>query len=76
MIERNYFLFKIWAVGFLIYGSIRYIIPNKILGKDINLKSLIVLSSFYGFALLIRRYLMRGTTDKLPDENDKNDKND
>ena len=76
MMEKFYILFKIWAVGFLVYGSIRYIIPNKTLGKDINLKSLIVLSSFYGFALLIRRYLMGGITDKLPDKNDKKDKND
>ena len=73
MNEQYYVLFKIWAVGFLVYGSIRYIIPNKILGRDINLKSLIVLSSFYGFALLLRRYLIGGTTDKLPDKNDKND---
>ena len=73
MNEQYYVLFKIWAVGFLVYGSLRYIIPNKILGKDINLKSLIVLSSFYGFALLLRRYLMGGTTDKLPDKNEKND---
>jgi predicted PurR-regulated permease PerM len=73
MNEQYYVLFKIWAVGFLVYGSLRYIIPSKILGKDINLKSLIVLSSFYGFALLLRRYLMGGTTDKLPGKNDKND---
>jgi hypothetical protein len=51
-------IIKMWFIGFIVFALIRYALPNYILGKTIDLKVLFITSSCYGFALLIRKYLM------------------
>lgn len=51
-------LMKIWLIGFIVFALIRYSLPNFLLGKAIDLKTLIVVSSCYGLALIVRKQMM------------------
>jgi len=58
---------NIWSVAFLVFATIRYALPNYILGKDINMKTMIVGSAFYGLALIVRVYIMKTYYKNKPD---------
>lgn len=48
---------KMWIVGFIVFASMRYMLPNYILNKPIILKDLLVISTCYGLALIARNEL-------------------
>ena len=46
-----------WVIGFVVFALIRNILPNLILNQVISLKKIVVLSSCYGLALILRQEL-------------------
>lgn len=50
-----------WLIGFVVFALIRSILPNLILNQEISLKKILVVSSCYGLALILRQEL----TDRL-----------
>lgn len=49
---------KTWLIGFIVFAVFRTIIPNLILGKEIGIKKVLVVSTCYGIALIIRKDMM------------------
>tara|TARA_B110000037_G_C16895917_1_gene414164 strand:- start:146 stop:322 length:177 start_codon:yes stop_codon:yes gene_type:complete len=46
-----------WVIGFVVFALIRNILPNLILNQEISLKKILVVSSCYGLALILRQEL-------------------
>ena len=52
---KNYIL--TWVIGFIVFALFRTLLPSMILGTEISMKKLIVVSSCYGLALIVRQEL-------------------
>ena len=50
--------FKRFLVSFIVFSVFRIIIPNKILGRETEVKRMIITSIFFGIADLVRRDIM------------------
>ena len=49
---KNYM--KTWLIGFVVFAFIRSLLPDLILNKEISMKKILVVSSCYGLALILR----------------------
>ena len=48
---------KTWLIGFVVFAFIRSLLPDLILNKEISMKKILVVSSCYGLALILRQEL-------------------